>query len=162
MTINISGEVNDSMVNRLIDSFNQLKDDSLTIYFTCGEGGYTDYGEAVIHFINSNANKIRMIFYGENYSCGMIIFLRVKCEKSVLPDTVGMFHLPYLNVSVSMGGIAREAQDKFHVRESVKAAKPIIDLLKKTGLKKKEITKIEQGKDVYFSYNRMSELVNAI
>src|SRR6478609_3975151 len=111
MIVHLAGEVNYEMFNTLIKGTNQLG--MLDVYFSSPEGGLTDVAEAIISHINNNKDKIRMFFYGENFSAGMLIFLKVQCSKVILPDTRGMYHFSWQDITISEGGKPHPGYDTF-------------------------------------------------
>jgi len=160
MILHLSGDVDYEMFDELVKAFNSLiVGDSLHIYFTCPMGGNADVNEAIIDFINKNKDHIGMTFYGELFSSGMIIFLSVKCNKCILPFTRGMYHFSWQEMNISETGKPSSEYDIFSMKEMKKSKDKSINFLKTTKLSEKEINLIKKGKDVYFSYERMLELI---
>lgn len=160
MILHLSGDVNYEMFDELIKAFNGLTaGDCLHIYFTCPEGGSADVSEAIIDFVNKNKDRIGMTFYGELFSSGMVIFLAVNCEKKILQCTRGMYHFSWQEMGISENGKPSTEYDNFSMKEMKKSKEISIAFLKRTKLSDKEITTIKRGKDVYFSYDRMLELI---
>lgn len=160
MILHLSGEVDYEMFNNLVKGFNSLiKDDNLHIYFTSPIGGNADVSEAIVDFINKNKLHIGMTFYGELFSSGMVIFLATECQKAILPFTRGMYHFSWQEMSISETGKPSTEYDIFSMKEMRKSKDKSIAFLKKTKLSEKEIASIRKGKDVYFSHERMIELI---
>lgn len=159
MILNLSGEVNYETLNQLVRGLNELRvGDNLHIYFTT-EGGQVDVAESVIDIVNKNKDKIEIIFYGEVFSAGMYIFLKADCQKWVLPDTTGMYHYSWQEVTIKEGGKPSSAYDIFAMKEMKRAKTRTVEYLKTTKLTDKEVNSIKAGKDVYFSYERMLALL---
>lgn len=160
MILHLSGDIDYKTMDSLVNAMNNLKsEDNLHIYFTCPEGGLTDVGEAVIDFINKNHSRIGMTYYGEIFSAGMVIFLKTKCLKFLLPDTRGMFHFAWQEVTITEGGKPTPGYDAFSMKEMKKSKQRSLEYLKTTKLSTKEINDIKKGKDVYFPYERLLELI---
>lgn len=160
MILHLSGDVDYEMFNNLTKSFNMLKDEErLYIYFTCPQGGMTDVGEALVDFVNKNKDSIDIFFYGELFSTGMIIFLATDCQKEILKDTRGMYHFAWQEININQTGKPTEDYDIFSMKEMKRSKAQTIEFLKNTKLSDKELTLIKKGKDVYFSYDRMRELI---
>lgn len=159
MYFNINNSIDESTLNILINQINNLKDGILTIYFTCPNGGLTDTGEALIHLINTNKDRITIIFYGELFSMGMNIFLRTSCSKVVLPDTRGMYHYTWQDIAINESGKPLGEYEKFSLSELKKAKKRSLETIDNLPLTEKESKAMKSGKDVYFSYERMKELI---
>lgn len=160
MVISLSGDIDNNMLIALIKAIGELKEnDKLTIYFTCPEGGFTDVTRAVINLINNNKDRVDIVFYGELFSSGMVLFLYVECKILLLEDTRGMYHFGWQEMSINETGKPSGEYDIFSMKEMKKSKIRIIEFLSKTKMSDKEIASIKQGKDVYFSYERMLELV---
>lgn len=160
MILHLAGEVDYNMMDTLIKAFTSLTmGDSLHIYFTCPEGGLSDVAVALIDFINKNKEVIGITFYGELFSCGMVIFLSTQCDKWVLNDTRGMYHFAWQEMNISEGGKPSSAYDIFSMSEMKKCKEKTIDFLKTTKLNEKEISNIKKGRDTYFTHVRMLELL---
>jgi len=158
MILNLSGEVGYEMLNALIKAYNDIKEEELHIYFSSPEGGLTDVAEAIIDFINSR-NKISLTFYGEVFSAGMVILLKTTCPKKILPDTRGMFHFSWQELTISEGGKPNGAYDIFSMKEMKESKIRTIEYLKNTKMTEKDLKGIKNGKDIFFSYSRMQELI---
>lgn len=160
MILNLAGEVNYIMLNDLVKSVNTLTvGDILHIYFTSPEGGMVDVSEALIQIINLHKESITMHFYGEIFSSGMVIFLKTECNKTLLPDTRGMYHFSWQTVNIAEGGKPTDPYDIFSIKEMKESKKRSVEYLASTKLNDKEIKLIKQGKDVYFPYSRLRELL---
>lgn len=160
MILHLSGEVGYKMFDKLVKALNELSiNDNLAIYFT-SEGGLTDSAEAIVDLVNTNSERIGIKFYGEIFSAGMCIFLRTKCQKWCLPDARGMYHFSWQDITINEGGKPMNDYDKFCMSEMRKAKEKTLELLKDTNLTPLEHKKIMQGKDVYFSNDRMLQLIN--
>ena len=157
MIINLSGDVDYEMFEKLIKAIEQGKE--LDIYFTASTGGQTDAAEAIIDLVNKNLERIHIIFYGEVFSAGMMIFLKTKCKKSILPDTTGMYHYSWQQVAISEGGKPSDSYDIFTMKEMKKSKLRTLEYLKTTKLTEKEIKQVKSSKDLYISYERMLELI---
>lgn len=160
MILHLSGDVNYEMLTTLTKATNAMKEnDNLHIYFTT-QGGLTDVAEAIIDHINKNKHLIGVTFYGEIFSAGMAIFLKTDCQKKILPDARGMYHFSWQELTIGEGGKPIDDYDIFCMKEMKKAKARTIEYLKTTGLTDKEIGLIKKGKDVYFPYERMTEILN--
>jgi len=160
MIVTLSGDVTNEMFSELVKAFNGLtKDDRCNIYFTCPNGGDADVTVAIVDFINKNKDYIGMTFYGELFSSGMNIFLATQCEKKILPFTRGMYHFAWQEMGISETGKPSSEYDTFSMKEMKKSKDISIAFLKTTKLSEKEINNVKKGKDVYFSHERMLELI---
>jgi len=162
MILNLSEEVNYDMFNILIKAYNSRKEDERIYIYFSSTGGFVDVAEAIIDFINKDPDVFDIIFYGEVFSSGMYILLKTTCHKSILNDTRGMFHYSFQEMNISEGGKPSSDYDIFTLKEMKASKLGKINYLKTTPLSEREIACIKRGKDVYFSYQRLSEIINAI
>lgn len=163
MTINLSGDVDNFMFAKLLRAYSQIENvgtEKLILYISTPEGGDTDAAEAIVHFINSHSDRIETIFYGQVFSAGMWMFLRLKCINNILPDTVGMYHFAWQDLKITEGGQGVEGFDKFSMKEMKKQKARTIEFLKTTSLTDSEVNAIKKGKDVYLSNERMLQILN--
>lgn len=160
MIINLQGPVDNEMLNNLIKAFNELKEDILHVYLNT-EGGRADTSEAIIDLINNNKERFKISFYGNVFSAGMYIFFRSLCEREILPDTIGMYHYAWQEVTIAEGGKPWSAYDAICMKEmKISKAKTLEYIKNHTSITSKEINDIKKGKDVYFSYERMKQLLD--
>jgi ATP-dependent protease ClpP protease subunit len=158
MKLSLSGDVNSRMLNKLVEAINERpENEKLSIYFTT-PGGLVSVSDAIIDVINTTKN-IEMIFYGEIFSAGMIIFLKTKCKKRVLKEIAGMYHYCFQALTINEGGKPSGPYDSFIVKDMKESRTRTAEYLKTTKLTDKEITQIKAGKDVFFTYERMLELL---
>lgn len=159
MIINLNGKIDNELFQILVDGINQSieKNEQIVIYF-CSEGGSLDYTEAILDLIEIFADRILLIGYGFLYSSGFMIYHFSKCQKKLLNPTVGMIHLPYYSNILNIKGEQKDDSSKFDFECGKVMVEKFMKDLKNIGLTKQEIKKIEDGKDLYFSYKRMLEL----
>ncbi len=160
MILNLNADVDHKMLDSLIKALNDLKEgDNIHVYFNSPEGGYVSVSEAIIDIINNCKDRFIVSFYGENFSAGMEIMLRLQCKKALLPQTTGMYHLGWQEMAISEGGKPHNAYDIFSMKEMKASRERSIEYLRTTKLSPKEISDIKKGKDVYFSNKRLLELI---
>jgi ATP-dependent protease ClpP protease subunit len=159
MITHLYSDITPEALNELINAINSLESkDFLNVYFTCPRGGDFDVARAMIDLINRNKDKIVLYCYGSLVSSGMYIYLWSECQKVILPDTRGMIHLPRMKVEIIASNTRSNSMDDFATKELDMSIDRIIDSLKGLGLTKKELKEIEEGKDVYFSYERILKI----
>src|SRR5688572_3153920 len=95
MILNLSGEVNQDSLNKLIDALNENEETRITIYLS-STGGDAGAASAIVHLISLNKKKIQIIGYDDLFSAGFYIFFKSDCEKILLNGTLGMYHLTCL------------------------------------------------------------------
>lgn len=160
MIIGITGEVNNDSFEKLVKAYNELKEkEDLEIYLN-SEGGYTDYAEAIIDIINTHREVTSMVGYGELLSAGFDIFFRSLCEKSLLRGTLGMAHLSRVETSITIkSGKTQDEHEAGYKKWSKKDKIERLLFYEKLGMTQSELLKIKSGKEVYFDFDRLAELL---
>ncbi len=161
MILNINEALSNDTVNKLIECLNELEiKEKLYIYFS-SEGGDAFSEEAFIHIINNNIEIIELVGYGNLMSSGFSLFFRFEGYKILLPGTIGMFHQTRMETSISEFNNVNQTKNKAD-RDWMKLQRQyIINFCNNLKMTNKEISDIKKGKDVYFQYNRMQELLKA-
>lgn len=162
MIINLNGEVNNKMFNSLLEALNYCirENDALRIYLNSFGGNLADM-EAIISLINEGKDFIELVGYGELMSAAFIIFFSAECEKSLLPNTVGMMHYPYTYVDIDARGKHKPNPSNsfnFSSLQEIKAS--IHRFIKTVEFSDTEVKLITNGGDAYFTHKRMKELLN--
>lgn len=158
MIVTIEGNVGPKMLSKITNALSDItKGDNLVLYFS-SEGGCADTSTAIVDVINKNKDIVSLIFYGQLFSAGMQIFLFTECYKEILEGTRGMYHFAWQSMMISEHGRPTSDYDLFSMREMKETKDENINKLKNK-LTAKEIQSISKGKDVYFSYKRMKELL---
>jgi hypothetical protein len=70
-----------------------------------------------------------------------------------------MYHFSWQEMGISENGKPSTQYDSFSMKEMKKSKDISINFLKTTKLTEKEISLVKRGKDVYFSHERMLELI---
>ena len=158
MTLNICGELDCETLDILFEDFNKLKpDEKVIIYFT-SPSGFVSTSKALLDFINNNKEIISLIVYGEIYSAGFDIVMKAECNKKLLSNTIGMIHFAYTKIDMDESGKPKTDYDKFYLAEMKKTKTETIEYLRTLGLNKQELEKVNKGKDVFLSYERLAVL----
>jgi len=162
MVLTLNGEINHNMLNRLANYVNLAQKDNvkLNIYLD-SSGGEVSVYSAMADIINNNYENIHLVGYGQLMSAAFYLFFDVKCTKELLPFTTGMTHYSSVDVTINTtGSPVKNGADDLIVKEMKISKTDLVSFHKDIGLNSKEIKQFTQGKDVYFSYKRMKELLN--
>jgi len=158
MTITISEVISNFSFMTILNAFNSLeKEENLIIYLNT-PGGEVDSMNAIIDFINHNTERIELIGNWELSSAGFDIYMKSKCNKKLLQNTIGMAHYSSASVLVNENGELSDPynQVRFDQLRSEKAKS--LAFFKKLGLTANELKTIKAGQEQYFTYERMLEL----
>ena len=165
MIIHINEAILPELVDRVGTAYNNLdmydggKMEDLVIYI-CTPGGSNWCTAALIDMINEHKDHTILKGYGEICSNGIKLLFSVQCKKEILPESIGMYHLTS-NTGIptfegntqhnnEYGVFMREQTDNFNYLEGVNK------LVKFT---KDELKRIKLNYDVWFSYERLQEMM---
>lgn len=158
MIINLTGPVDDLMVNRLIDVLN-IKEDIPHYVYLKTEGGDVTCQDAIIHLLNENADKCILIGYGYLYSAGFNIFYKAECPKTLLPDTLGMAHFAASFLRITETGKPNMSDpDAFYLKNLKITKSKTMKFFKSLAFTEQELEEASDGKEVWFNTKRMNEL----
>lgn len=160
MILKINENITDETLNKLILTYNDLKEgEDLTILLN-SNGGCVNSAEAILFLIDSNFEKTKIVGYGKLCSCAFSLFFKVKCSKSLLSGCVGMYHQSIMSVDMDERWQTPFSEDKakkeYLTNYSKNETYEICNLL---NLTESEVLKIKKGKDVWFSCQRMIEIL---
>ncbi len=155
----ITGEINDNLVDHFIKEYNKLDKSNPIVIYINTMGGDVYHAEVIIDIINNNKDNITLIASGEIYSAGFNIFFFSKCAKKLLPEALGMAHFAWSIFQFDESGKPSNDQDKFLMTEMKRSKDITIKRFEAIGLTPKEISKIKQSKECYFSNERLHELL---
>jgi len=146
---------------KTIDSFlmNRQEGEKLNIYFG-SPGGINSIASAIIKLINDNKENIILYAYDQISSNGFKVFFEVKCEKMLIEDVIGMYHLTRIDeISIYEGGKMNNnnTYEQF-ARKSVSSFYYLNKVHKYVNFTKEELEDIKNHKDIFFNYNRLMEM----
>lgn len=161
MILHLLGDVNPELFDKLISSINGLEEKEILHIYLNSVGGEVDNAEAIIDLINENQNKIKLTAFGEINSCAFDIFFRSKCEREILPKTMGIAHFTGVKVNKITNKNYRDpVSGPFYIKWSEIFLEQCVRLYKKLGFTEKELVKISKGEDLYFLTDRLLEFLN--
>lgn len=155
MILNLDGQVSPEMVEKLIQALNS--NEELHIYF-CSEGGDLFSEQVIINLLNTYKERILLIGYGSLFSAGFYIFFKADCPTMLLPNTIGVAHQAYNNITLNQRGLPKTKQDKFYSESIKNQYKEGMDFYRELGLTEDEMKTIIDGDDLFVPYKRMLQL----
>lgn len=93
MILHLNGVINQDLLEKLIDAYNALPPETTLEIYLCSEGGENSTAAAMIDLINEHSDITVVKAYNLLASNGFKLFYEVTCEKYILPETIGMYHL---------------------------------------------------------------------
>lgn len=158
MYLSLDGEVSAEMFRSLIEAYNKLKEKEWLVIYLNSSGGDPDASQAITTLINKNATLTEIIAYGRICSAAFDIFFKSECERYILHNTVGMAHVTGVLISVTDGPI--DDSDKVYIKYAKEDKDMWMNFYKELGFKSSELSKIKDGKDVWFDYKRLRQFLN--
>lgn len=152
-------EIGVEIFEKLIKSYNDMRDEDYLFIYLNSEGGEVAYAESIIHLINENCDRTVLIAHGDICSAAFEIFFRTLCERKILPGTSGMAHSALVPLWVKTNAALDEA-GKNNIEWSKKDFKRKLDFYSSIGFTNKEIKCLKAGKDVWMDDDRLHELLS--
>lgn len=155
----ISNELTHEVVQNFIRDYNCLDlTKSITIYIK-SVGGLVGHYALITHIINSNYKNVTLVAVDEIFSSAFNIFFSFKGKRIILPDTIGMAHFCWSTFQLDERGKPSTDYDKFIMAEMKRNKSKTIKNFQDIGLNTKEVNKIKNSKDCYFTTERLNELL---
>lgn len=149
MYLNLTGEINDDMVNALIDSYKEPNLDKLTIYLS-STGGYNTAACVMMDLINKHAKVTEIVATGDLFSNAFFLVIRC-CDVPI------RYTGSFLGVLVHQSAITANTRDLKSKRSGDYLVADQIEILNKEyeGILSKVISPTElrlfkEGEDVMF------------
>lgn len=157
----ISDMIGQEICEKFIYQFNKIpKDEEITVYIN-SEGGETGHADMFVNMLSAEGHRITLIACGQICSAAFNIFYNTECsKKSIHEDTIGMIHLAYINVNLNEAGKLTTEEDRELLRVHKASRENTLQKLKSLGLTPTELNKVKKGKDVYFTTERLKQLLN--
>lgn len=137
------------------------KEKLITIYIS-SDGGLVSVLESMLHIIASDPKRFIVVGYDELCSCGFEFYIRVNCQKSIIPGCIGMYHQSTNKIFLNDTGKPAYYDGEAYLKRKKKTFYPeMIKFMNDCEMTNREKKKIKKGEDVYFQYNRFKEIENA-
>lgn len=165
MTLHINQQIDKELLEVLVNAYNKLEYTScnekehLIIYFS-SPGGENSSTSALIHLINTYKDITTLFAYNEISSNGFRLFYEVECYKEIIDDTFGMYHLSsHPGVHVYEGGTMKNNEYSHFVNNTLNNYNYLDNVNSLVKFTKEELKNIKDNRDVYFSTERLREML---
>lgn len=149
----LEGIINEDLLNKFIDFWNENQSEECTIIINSG-GGKSSLTFFILDVINKNHDKITLVSCG-CFSAAFYLFYKARCKKILTYGTTGMYHLPYIkDVNLNIHNDPVYTSDKCDIKNMKSSDESFI----KEFMKKKEIKAFNRGDDVYFTFKRLRKI----
>lgn len=130
----------------------------ITVYLS-STGGKTSVMTALIEMVNSNKDRFSLVAYDFIGSAAFVFFIKAKCNKKVLINTMAMHHQTITNVDFDEFKKPYYQSDAAELTRMKKERDDSQKFNTQIGLTEYEIKRYRQNYDLYFQYDRILELV---
>ena len=145
-------------ITPLLEFISSTEDEPVEIFFS-SEGGENDVSMFLLSVLNKNSHRITLTAGEWIWSNGFNIFMRFKGAKQLSPSrTVGILHFSSVTLN-SISLLDENTWDSFSKRELDVYNEQKIEMYSSI-LSGEEKLKLKKGEDVYFSHNRLQEILN--
>lgn len=149
----LKGEITTSLLDNFINFYNTIEDQHYNIILDSIGGAFT-IAVLIVKMINEKADKLTLISLGA-YSSALYILYKSKCKKVLVEGSVGAYHRPmHSNITLTITGEAKYHEDVNHIK-NFKSFN--IDFVKEF-MTKKELKKLNDNQDVFFTFKRMCKI----
>ena len=153
-------EFDKKMLEKFVDAVNSP--DEIVNIFLYSEGGHVSVMEVMINIINQYPERFRLVGYSDLCSCAFEMYMRVKCQKSLVPGTIGMYHQTLSDITMNDRMKPVYAIDKANMHKKKNHFLPTtVEFMNQCEFTDKEKKRVKKGHDVYFQYDRFKEIENA-
>ena len=156
----IDAPIETECLEKLVGIYNSLgEDETLTLYFS-SEGGENSVGNAMIHLINENADRTKIVAFRGLYSYAFMIFFAVKCQKEIMDYTIAMYHLTRIPaVPIYEGNVTANDESLLHALHNLRDFSLLNQVSKLVKFTKKELDFIKSNKDFFVPKERLVEML---
>lgn len=134
-------------------------EEKVVLYLT-SNGGEVRCCHVLLDYFEREGSRIELIGVDLLASSAFRFFFEAKCSKKRVVDCLGIFHFWRNSYTINSKGKPEYLDEEFFLAELKKGHGREIEWAKSIGFNAKEMAKYMAGKDVYFSSERMKELLN--
>ena len=162
MIFSILDEISSETVNLLIAFLNELEGDpkkpqKIEILLS-SNGGEMEHGNTILYLISERKNKVKLTAYGKIHSAAFEFYTLAECEKTILPNTIGMYHRASNEITMTSGNTPKTSEDAAILKSLIAdeaITKKVCELANMSDQAKADIF---ADKDVYFTYDELKEM----
>ncbi len=154
----IEGEMNDELAQKFIQFVND--NEGPIVLYLDSPGGICVSAQIIQDVINREPERFELMANNQILSCAFDLFFNAKCKRVVMPETIGAYHLTGSTARVNAAGQVDDLLTAFKFAEIKRTGKrDALAFCTRLGMNQKEIETILRGKDVFFTPERLNELL---
>lgn len=126
------------------------------------EGGECHLSSWVLNVLNNNKDRVTLVGVEWMKSAAFSLFVKYEGRKMLSYGTMGMYHYGALEISIAYNSFP-------NYKSEGKCQVEYLELMRKNNLEwckgfmnEKELREYEEGKDVYFGFERMIEICKEV
>lgn len=154
----IDQEFNQELTKNFISFVNE-NDGPATLYLD-SNGGEFPTAQIIKDVINLEPERFTLIAVNAIRSSAFFLFFSVRCKRIILDDTTGLHHLMGRAARVMSNGVHSDDIERMEFKMLKAGHETEVEFCRTIGFTEKELNTFKAGKDVFFSYQRMIELLN--
>lgn len=122
-------------------------------------GGEPAHGNIILYMINERKERVTLIAYGQIYSAAFELYILAQCDKKILPYTTAMYHRATQEITITSGNKPQTTAEKASLQALIANEAVTKKVCGLTKMSEQEKADIFNDKDVYFSYERLLEIL---
>lgn len=141
------------------DFSNKLRQPHVTIFISSG-GGASAAAQILVSLINAEPERFRVIAVEHIQSAAFRFFFDVECDKCILKDCIGMYHMSRQEMDIGFDGQPFFQLDKFLLKNYPDFMKEDLQWCDRLGMTAAQIEEIAKGNNVYFTPDQLRNFIN--
>ena len=158
MNYYLSGEITDKVLIDFINFTNEYKENNINIFIN-SVGGNLAISKGLVYIINQEPIRFKLIALSGIYSSAFTMFLECKCEKIILDNCKGMYHLSHIDLNISTNKKGTYFEDEFIKSQLDYYYNEEINFGSKLNLTQSQMINLKAGKEIFFNTKQLRELI---
>lgn len=152
MLLNLRGDIDVDMLDKLIEFSNEVNDEETNIIYFSSKGGICDIVPPMRDIIQQK--QFRLVAYGEIYSSALDLFLTTNTPRTVMDETLVMYH--GVRMTIEMNKKFQPIDLNKRLSEIYKNEVECNDLVMKIiGITEKDYKKCLKGEEFYYNHHEL-------
>ena len=161
MTFQIFNDIDSKMIKSFATFLNDnkpTKNNRIEIFLN-SNGGDIDHCGALFKMINDRKDDIKITAYGVIYSAAFELYVLAECEKTILPNTKGMYHRSSRLINMTSAGTPKDADDEINLKSLIADEANTIKVCDIAKMSDDAKAVIFSNKEAYFTYEELKEML---
>ena len=163
MIFNILNDIDSETVNLFTAFLNDAESDPnkkpYIEIFLNSNGGEPAHGNIILYMINERKERVTLTAHNQIFSTAFELYVLAQCDKKILPYTTAMYHRATQEITMTSGNTPKTATDTANLNSLIADEAVTKKVCELTKMSEEEKADIFNDKDVYFSYERLLEIL---